>query len=149
MESLRGCTVALDTAPVIYFIERHPVYLDRLRPFFAAAGNKEFRLVTSMVTLLEVLVHAIRSQRVDLVQQYRSILMHSDSLSTLPMSRSVAEEAARLRAQLGLKTPDAIQFATALTAGASYFLTNDKSLPSIAGCSLLIVDELPPSVLHH
>jgi len=49
---LRGATVGVDTAPLIYFIERHPVLRPKLRPFFEAADRREFRLVTSVVTLI-------------------------------------------------------------------------------------------------
>lgn len=42
MEALRGSTVALDTAPLIYFIEEHPAYLPKIRPFFESAERGEF-----------------------------------------------------------------------------------------------------------
>ncbi len=69
--------------------------------------------------------------------------MRSASLTALPLTEEIAEEAARLRALHGVKTPDAIQFATAKLAGASWFLTNDGSLPSLPGISVLVVDRLP------
>lgn len=56
IDALSGEIVGLDSAPLIYFIERHPSHLARLKPFFAAAERREFRIVTSLVTLLEVLV---------------------------------------------------------------------------------------------
>ena len=34
--SLRGKTVGLDTAPIIYFIEGNPLYVDMMRSFFQA-----------------------------------------------------------------------------------------------------------------
>lgn len=61
IEALRGSTVALDAAPLIYFIEEHPAYLPKIRPFFEAAERGEFRIVTSFITLLEVL--SIRSAK--------------------------------------------------------------------------------------
>ena len=54
---LSGKVVGLDSAPLIYFIEEHPAYLATVRPFFEALDRGEFTVVTSMVTLLEVLVH--------------------------------------------------------------------------------------------
>ncbi len=73
------------------------------------------------------------------------ILLHSGGMEAIPMSEEIAEEAARLRAIHNLRTPDAIQLATALTAGASWFLTNDGDIPPIAGVSVLVVDQLPSS----
>jgi predicted nucleic acid-binding protein len=141
--ALRGATVGLDTAPLIYLIERHPVHAAKLKPFFAAAERQEFRIVTSLVTLLEVLVHPLRNRREDLAREYREILLRSPSLAALPLGEEIAEEAARLRASHGIKTPDAIQLATAKAAGATWFLTNDGDLPSLPGISLLVVDRLP------
>jgi predicted nucleic acid-binding protein len=69
--------------------------------------------------------------------------LRSPSLAALPLGEEIAEEAARLRASHGIKTPDAIQLATAKAAGATWFLTNDGDLPSLPGISLLVVDRLP------
>ena len=56
LTALQGKVVGLDTAPLIYLIEEHPVYLDRVRPFFEAMDRGEFAVVTSTVTLLKVLI---------------------------------------------------------------------------------------------
>jgi hypothetical protein len=48
--------IALDTAIFIYFIEEHPDYLPLLAPLFSAVASGERDIVTSAVTLLEVLV---------------------------------------------------------------------------------------------
>lgn len=115
----------------------------KLKPFFAAAEARQFRIVTSLVTLLEVLIHPLRRGRTDLAREYRDILLRSSGLTTVPLNEVIAEEAARLRAIHGLKTPDAVQLATATTGGASWFLTNDEDLPSLPGITLLVVDRLP------
>jgi predicted nucleic acid-binding protein len=134
--------VGLDTAPLIYVIEDHPVYAPKLQPFFAAAEQGDFQIVTSCVTLLEVLAHPIRSARQDLARQYREILLGSRAFTVLPVDVTLAEEAARLRALHNLRTPDAIQLAAATPAGASFFLTNDRDLPSLPSLSLLILGDL-------
>jgi hypothetical protein len=35
VDELRGLRVCIDTAPIIYFIEKHHKYLDLIRPIFA------------------------------------------------------------------------------------------------------------------
>src|SRR5437764_9547125 len=60
IEALRGTVVGLDTAPLIYFIEENPSYLHVVRPFFEAVDRGEFRVITSILTLTEVLVHPLR-----------------------------------------------------------------------------------------
>jgi len=114
--------------PLIYFIERHPVFAPKLRPFFEAADRREFRLVTSVVTLIEVLILPLRTGRHDLAREYRDILVRSASLKALPVTLETSELEAQLRASHNIRTPDAIPVATAKTAGASWFLTNDAGL---------------------
>jgi predicted nucleic acid-binding protein len=63
-------------------------------------------------------------------------------LTTIHFSQDIAEGAARLRAAHNIRTPDAIQMATAMHAGASSFLTNDNRLPSFPNFKVLVVDEL-------
>jgi len=140
--ALKGKTVGLDTTPLIYFIEENPTYLETVRPFFEALSHGEFSAVTSVVTLLEVLVHPFRRGDTKLAQQYRDILLNAENLTTILLSQSVAEGAARLRATHNIRTPDAIQMAAAIHAGASFFLTNDTRLPSLPKLKVLVLDEL-------
>lgn len=61
LTQLEGQTVGLDTAPLIYFIEQNEAYLELVRAFFGAMSRGEFQVVTSTLTLTEVLVHPLRS----------------------------------------------------------------------------------------
>lgn len=142
VEALYGKTIGLDTSPLIYFIEENTTYLDIIRPFFEALDRDEVHVVTSTVSLLEVLVHPFRQDNLELAQQYRDILLNTEELTTLQLSPEIAEEAARLRAEHNIRTPDAIQMATALHAGASFFLTNDGDLPSLPSMEMLLLDDL-------
>lgn len=139
--ALHGKAVGLDTAPLIYFIEENPIYLARVRPFFEAMDRGDFSVVTSIVTLLEVLAHPFRRGDTELAQQYRDILLNAEGLTTILLSRDIAEKAARLRAAYGIRTPDAIQLAVAIHEGASFFLTNDARLPSLPGLNMLVLNE--------
>lgn len=140
--TLRGRVVGLDTTPLIYFIEENPTYLDMIHPFFEAMDRGEFSVVTSIVTLLEVLVHPFRRGDTSLAQQYRDVLLDAENLTTIFLSQDIAEEAARIRAVHNIRTPDAIQMATAIHEGASFLLTNDAGFPSLPGLSVVVLDEL-------
>jgi predicted nucleic acid-binding protein len=139
---LQGQVVGLDTAPLIYFIEENPIYVDLADAFFAAMSGGEFRVVTSVVTLLEVLVYPLREGDAALAQDYREILFEEEGLTTIEVSPAIAQEAARLRAVYNIHSLDAIQMATAILEGASFFLTNDARLPSLPGLEVLVLDEL-------
>jgi predicted nucleic acid-binding protein len=139
---LQGQVVGLDSAPLIYFIEENPTYLEMTDAFFEAMVRGEFRVVTSVVTLLEVLVYPLRQGNRILAQQYRDILFNEEGLTTIAVSPAIAEEAAQLRATYNLQTPDSIQMATAISGGASFFLTNDARLPSLPGLEVLVLEDL-------
>ena len=132
IEALRGTVVALDTAPLIYLIEENPAYLPFVRPFFEAVDQGGFQVVTSIVTLTEVLVHPMRHRDQELADKYRGILLYANHVATIPVSATIAETAAQLRATHALRIPDAIQLATATGSGATSFLTNDGRLPGLA-----------------
>jgi hypothetical protein len=59
-ESAPRTIVGLDTAPLIYFIEKHLTYLPLLLPFFESVERGEMQVVTSTLTITEVLVHPYR-----------------------------------------------------------------------------------------
>lgn len=139
---LEGELVGLDAAPLIYFIDRNPIYVDMMRLFFRAMNKGDFTVVTSIVTLVEALVYPLRQEDATLAQQYRDILFNGEGLTTVQVFEDIAEAAARLRADYNLRTPDAIQMATAVHEGASFFLTNDTHLPSLPGLELLILDDM-------
>jgi predicted nucleic acid-binding protein len=141
IDNLQGKTVGLDTAPLIYFIEENPAYIETVRFFFEAMDRGDFLVVTSTVTLLEVLVHPFRSNNRKLAAEYRDILLNS-KLTILEVSTSIAEQAAQLRAAHNIRTPDAIQVSAALSAGASHFLTNDIRLPEIPSIQIFSLDAL-------
>jgi predicted nucleic acid-binding protein len=145
INALRGETVALDTAPLIYFIEENPSYFQVVRSFFLALDRQSFHAVTSTVTLLEVLVLPFRRKKSDLAQQYKEILLNNKSLTTISFTPEIAEYAARLRAERNFTPPDAIQIATAIRAQASYFLTNDINLSRIPNLKYLILADLVKS----
>jgi predicted nucleic acid-binding protein len=139
---LTGKIVGLDTAPLIYFIEQNPKYITTVREFFSSVNRGEFQVVTSTLTLTEVLVHPLRNGNLELAQQYQDILLNQDYLTVFSVSPEIAKLAAELRATKNFRTPDAIQIATAIQNGADFFLTNDMGLKSLSNLTVLILDDI-------
>lgn len=143
IEDLHGQIVGLDTSPLIYYIEEHPVYLPLVDPFFDAVSNGDIQVVASTVTLVEVLTQPLRRGDTTLATRYRQALLTVRGTTISVVSTAIAEEAARLRASYNLRTPDAIQLATALVTGASAFLTNDVRLAVVPDIRVIVLDRLP------
>ncbi len=142
IDKLYGKTVGLDTAPLIYYIEENPVFLPLVDPFFDAMLRGDFEVVTSTMTITEVLVHPIQQNNAALAAIYREILQNADHLRTVPFTADIAEAAARLRANHKIRTPDAIQAATAIAMKADFFLTNDFTLSAILNPTVLVLENL-------
>lgn len=142
LTDLLGQLIGLDTAPLIYFIEENPTYLPIVDPFFEALADGKVQVVTSTVTLVEVLTQPMRRNNDLLVARYRNLLLATRGLTVHALSPTIAEEAARLRARYALRTPDAIQLATALMSGAAAFLTNDLRLAQCSEVRVLTLDHL-------
>jgi predicted nucleic acid-binding protein len=133
--------IAVDTAPFIYLIEEHPRYLTPLLPLFETAAAGGMSLVTSAVTLLEVLVAPYRAGDTRLADRYAALLTRSRGVTMIEISIDQLRAAARLRAARVMRTPDALQVAAALTAGCPTLVTNDRRLPNLAGLRVLQVSD--------
>lgn len=124
--------VFLDSAPLIYFIEGHSDYQPQLKGLFASNDNGDFTFVTSTITLLEVLVKPLKDGQTHLVSQYKKILLNAAGIEIYDIDNLIAIKAAELRAKYALRTPDAMQIATALECKADVFLTNDTRLKTVS-----------------
>ena len=142
IQKLTNKTVFLDTAPLIYYIEENNQYSPLLDKLFLANSKGKFLFQTSVITLLEVLVHPMRHNENHLVEQYQNILCNSPTINIFELNIEIAKRAAVFRAKYGLKTPDSIQVATAIYASAEFFLTNDIRLKAVKEIETLILDEL-------
>lgn len=136
--------IALDTAPIIYFVEANAVYVSLVNAIFQEIDNGNLNAVTSTITLTEVLVHPFEKQLPVLQQQYTDLLLHSRHFTTILLDSAIAIRAAELRAQYkfnNLRTPDAIQLAVALQEGCQAFITNDKRLQTVKELEVLVLDD--------
>ena len=141
VDELRGLKICMDTAPFIYFIEKHPKYLGLVRPVFIEIDGGQIEAITSTITLLEVLVHPFKTRNEMLAEKYREILLHSEGLTTFEILHEISEMSSKLRARYSIKTPDAIQVSVRVLYGASKFLTNDPDLKTVDGIEVLVLDD--------
>jgi predicted nucleic acid-binding protein len=128
---------AIDTSIFIYFIEEHPRFLPLVEPLFGEADRGARELVTSALTLLEVLVIPYRAGDRLLADRYEQLFTHSRGIRVIDLSRDQLRDAAQLRAATGVKTPDALQLVAAIGSGCGTFVTNDRRIPEISGTRVL------------
>lgn len=142
LDALKPGPVGIDTAIFIYFIEEHPRYFYEVEALFQALEKGFVQGVTSGITLLETLIHPLRNRNQQLAQEYESILTQSRNLHLIELTIPLLRTAAQLRADTGMKTPDALQIAAALSMTCPVFVTNDRQLPQIESLRILQLEEL-------
>lgn len=142
-DALKGISkLALDTAPIIYFVEKHPDYLSKVRYIFQHIDMGQIMACSATITLTEVLNLPIQQNANQLIKDYEDILQNSKGFQLIPIDSSIARIAANLRAKYRLKTPDALQIATALETKSDAFLTNDFQLKRVQELPILILSNL-------
>ena len=139
IEDVGRGAIGVDTAVFIYFIEEHARFLPIIEPLFRAADSGQCTLVTSALTLLEVLVVPYRAGNRLLAERYEKLLMRSRGIRVVDISRDQLLWAAQLRATTSIKTPDALQVAAALSNECTHLVTNDRRIPTIEGLQVQLI----------
>ena len=87
--TLKGLSrIAIDTAPLIYFVEQHPAYFEQMLLVMKQIDEGTITGMTSVITLTEVLVLPIRENKEALTTQYERVLSGSRNfLSCATQSR--------------------------------------------------------------
>jgi predicted nucleic acid-binding protein len=142
LDRLGARRIAVDTVAWIHFIEDHPKYGRAVAPLFERADAGDVTLVTSALTLLEVLVVPFRAGNLDLAVRYETLLTRSRGVELADIGRDVLRSAANLRARHAIRTPDALQLATALARRCPVFVTNDRRIPAIPGLRVVLLDDV-------
>ena len=113
---------------------------NELRAFLSHAHQGAWKLVTSELSLAEVLVFPIRQRDRRAQTEFQQLIQNAPFLVVAPVSRAVLLEAAILRATRSLEMPDAIHAATAKLTRCSHFLTGDEELARAVHLPVLSVD---------
>jgi predicted nucleic acid-binding protein len=125
-----GSVICLDTNCLLYYFEGKMPWAESLRPVFEAKDGGHVRLFTSSMTLVELLA------RVDPSDQSAMLSAVRQYFDLVPVDDSIGIHAAGIRrasnpsnaASPPIKSPDAVEMATANESGSLLFITNDEQL---------------------
>jgi predicted nucleic acid-binding protein len=134
--------VLLDTCVWIYHFEQNATFGRVADYVIEQLEGGKFKAVASELTLLELIVKPLQMGRQDAADDYETLLNYFPNLTLEPISREILLEAAALRARYRVRTPDAIQLATAFKSGATLAITNDEGWQHIAGIETLLLADL-------
>jgi predicted nucleic acid-binding protein len=131
--------LGLDTSIFIYHFEAHPTYLPLTQALLSTIESGRHAGVTSGITLLEIIVKPLADGHHDIARKYETLISHFPNLNLINLGREVIRQAARLRAEYKIRTPDALQVAAGLTYGMEAFITNDVRLKRLKDTVDIIV----------
>jgi predicted nucleic acid-binding protein len=118
--------IFFDTNVFIYLFEDYEPFSSMVDAVWRRMIQRGDKLVTSAMTLGELLVKPSRLGQASLVEQYnRTIRTRAQVINFDPQ---VAWRYASLRATHNIRNADAIQLACAAHFGVDLFITNDKQL---------------------
>jgi predicted nucleic acid-binding protein len=123
-------------------MEANPRYLpftDHIFSWLERAGGQG---VTSTVTMTELLVQPYRELDEHRVDEFFGLPSTFPNLQWVAPDLEIADLAARLRALYRLRTPDALQAATAVHTGATGLITNDAVFERLEAFETLVLDQL-------
>ncbi|MGB6369655.1 MAG: PIN domain-containing protein [Atribacterota bacterium] len=142
MEKLKGKVVGLDTMVFIYHFEENQIYSPLTFSIFESLEKGNFKGITSILTLLEILVKPKKENNSLLTERYKLLFETFPNLQVKTINENIADIASTLRASYNINTPDAIQIATSLEAKADIFITNDATLKKISEIKVLLLNKM-------
>lgn len=120
--------VFLDTAPVIYYVQKNEVYFDKVKCLVDRLNESGAKFVLSDITTAEACVYPYRFGRLDWLNNYDRFLERF-FVDIIHTTDEIARKSAMIRAKYqGFKTMDSMQLAAAVVGDCDLFLTNDKRL---------------------
>jgi predicted nucleic acid-binding protein len=126
--------IYLDSSIIIYAIEQGSQWAETIRAFLGAIDDDDVRVVTSELTIAEVMPKPISLKNPDYLEKYELFFSPLSPLLMVPVSRDILLASCHIQAELGIKPMDAIHVATARAARCENFLTEDQRLGrAIAG----------------
>jgi len=135
-----GSLVFLDSAPVIYYVERKQPYFEQVSPFFERLDDGKLTAVSSPITLAECIFYPYKQDNLKLAAQFRALLTQAPTVRCVFTTDEIADSSARLRARYNLGFADALQVATAVYAGCTFFLTNDIKLKRVTELEVVVLE---------
>ena len=115
-----------DTNLFIYLFEGQGQLADQVAALRSRMLDRRDDLLTSALTIGEILVKPAREGRMDLARQYEQRIGRAATI--VPFDVDAARAYATVRTDPAVKGPDAIQLACAAAVRTNLFITNDERL---------------------
>jgi len=134
--------IGLDTNVLVYVLEDVAPYAAIGQAIINAIEVRQLTAVLASIGLAELATGPVRSGDAALVERYVDELRSVTGLRIESLSAQIAVDAAIIRGSRRIGLADAIHLATARAAGATAFVTNDRSLRGSTKLEVVYLDDL-------
>ena len=131
-------SVCLDTALFIYHLDNIEPYYLLTTEIFDAFVDGNLQGVLSTVSVAEFVVKPFQENRIEEITNFEQLIF-ALSIDVVDSTFQIAKQAGKLRAEYGIKIPDALIFCTALENGCDAFITNDKNFRKLEAEGIAVV----------
>lgn len=141
-EALAGNNrIAFDTNALVYFLEDFHPYSDRVADALRMLSDGVAVGFASTIVEMEMLVGPLRQRDRRLLMTVRKFFNLQPNLHLTPLNSDIARAAAEVRAETGMKAPDAIIAATAAANRCDVVIGNDRAFAGRCPVPYLVLDD--------
>jgi len=140
-ELLRHQRVGLDSTVFIYHVGPKNRWSTVAWTTMLLLAEGRVSGVTSILTLMEMAVKPVKLGHPAVADEYELLVRSIPQLEVVDIDAPAARAAAELRANHGLRAPDALHIGAAIVHGATAFITNDRRLRRVNETEIIILED--------
>jgi predicted nucleic acid-binding protein len=138
---MTGSKLFIDTPVLIYFVEKNPIFFEKVSLFFVSSIEADCKFSTSVLTVAEFGIKPRKLNRSEILIQFEKTV--KSLFEVHEINWDVAEISSILRAKYSsLRAIDSLQIACALKNKCDGFVTNDKRLKVIKEINIQLIKDL-------
>ncbi|MBO6303667.1 MAG: PIN domain-containing protein [Selenomonadaceae bacterium] len=137
---MTGYKVFIDTAPLIYLLDNDANFCVKTARMLSSLESENATFISSVITCTEYLVAPYRDDNFEKIQAFWNLIVDCP-IMLYPITRDIANQAAKIRGKYHFKTMDSLQLAVACVENCDMFLTNDKELKNFEEIRCVTVEE--------
>ena len=132
--------VFIDTAPIIYFLENHSTYGNKMLGILNNCLDNNIMIIISVLGCGEYLTLPYKNNNKAKIDNFKHFI-DDLNIQVFDINIDIMEIAAKIRAKYNnIKMPDAIQLATAIYSKCDIFLHNDMQIQQVDEIKTVLID---------
>ncbi len=130
---MSGIRICIDTNVFLNVINKEGTFYANSSKILYALARGKLEAVVPTLVIAEILTGYYASKKDSEANEFLSVSLTNEHLRISPLSVEIAAISSKIRANTGLRLPDAVVLGTALQDKADFLVTNDEHFPKVFG----------------